>query len=399
MAARSVPSAMTDFDAALAAELAEWRAEGLGRELRPAKAGPGMLGIFAGRELTNFASNDYLGLSRHPAVIDAAARACRDFGAGSCASRLLSGSLEVHHRLEESLAAWKNAEAALVFSSGFAAALGTTPALVGPGDFVVVDRLVHACCVDAARLSGATLRVFAHNDPDSLDRTLRRIRSRSAARVLIVTESVFSMDGDVAPLAAIVGVKDRHGAWLMLDEAHAVGLFGARLSGLAEALGLERRVEVRMGTLSKALGAAGGFIAGSRVLIDLLVNRARTAIFSTAPAPAASAAAISALAVTQSDDGRTRAQRAWANSRRIASALPPPLAPPASVIVPWVVGDEAASMRIASGLARRGVFAPAIRRPTVPRGAARIRFAATAEHTDADITRLAEAIEAAATDA
>lgn len=375
---------MNRFEDTLAEGLRALAAAGLRRELRPAPP--------AGA-LRNFASNDYLGLATHPALVEAAARAARDFGAGSTAARLICGSLPPHHALEAALATWKHKEAALAFGSGYAAALGAIPALAGRGDFVVLDRLAHGCCVDGARLSGATLRVFRHNDAADLDRLLARLRrDHAAARVLVVTESVFSMDGDRAPLAELVEVKDRHAAALLLDEAHAVGVFGPTGSGLAEELGLGSRVEVLMGTLGKAVGAAGGYLAGSRVLVEHLMNHARSFLFSTAPVPAAAAAAGAGVALIQSAEGAARRVRLRDNICALRAALRQPEDPAASAIVPWLVGDAHAAVALAAGLRGRGIFAPAIRYPTVKRGAARLRFAASAAHTAEDYAALAAAM-------
>lgn len=373
---------MTGLDASIAPGLRALDAAGLRRELRPAPGG-----------LRNFASNDYLGLAAHPALVEAAVRAARDFGAGTGAARLICGSLPPHQVLETALAAWKRTESALAFGSGYTTALGVIPALVGRGDFVILDRLAHACCVDGARLSGATLRVFRHNDPDDLERSLARIRrDHAGARLLVVTESLFSMDGDRAPLAELVGVKDRHGAWLMLDEAHAVGVFGARGGGLADEAGLGPRVEIQMGTLGKAVGAAGGYIAGSRVLVDHLVNHARSFLFSTAPVPAAAAAAHAGVELIQSQEGADRRAQLRANIRALRAALRQPVAPAAGAIVPLIVGEASAAVDLAGALRARGIFAPAIRYPTVKRGAARLRFTATAAHTAADFAALAAAM-------
>jgi 8-amino-7-oxononanoate synthase len=386
---------MTTFDEILGRELEGVREAGLLRILRVAGGAPGPRVTINNRNLVNFSSNDYLGLARHPAVTEAAAHAAKDLGGGSAASRLLAGSLPLHHRLEESLAAWKGVEASVLFSSGYSAALGTVPALVGPTDYVVVDRFMHACCIDGARLSRATLRVFHHNDADHLDEVLGRIRaSNSKARILVMTESVFSMDGDLAPLADIVEIKDRHGAWLMLDEAHATGMHGARRSGLAEAQGLTRRIEVHLGTLGKALGSSGGYIAGSATLGDWLVNRARSFIYSTAPAPAASAAALAALSLLQGVEGEARSQRVWENARKAHAILPNEgrHGDPVSAILPWVLGDEERAVDASAEMADNGIFAPAIRFPTVARGAARLRFAVSAAHDAADLYQLATAV-------
>ncbi len=394
---------MTDFDAQLAADLAALRAADLLRELRRVDSPAGTRVALGGRELLNFSSNDYLGLASHPALKAAAVSATGQYGAGAGASRLVCGSLAVHHELEEALAAFKGTEAALTFSTGFAAAQGVITALLGKGDVLIVDKLVHACIVDAAKLSGAKLRVFRHNDLNDLETKLKWAAKQSpsrttrhAPRILIVTESVFSMDGDLAPLLNLVELKERFGAWLMVDEAHATGLFGERRSGLVEEFGLTGRVEIQMATLGKAVGAAGGAICGSRKLIDLLVNRARSFIFSTAPVPAAAAAARAGLEVIQSAEGAARRERLWLLVEELKRVLIGAGLPPSVVrapIVPVVVGAEARAVQLADALRAAGVFVPAIRYPTVARGAARLRFTVSAEHTAEDLAALAAVLE------
>jgi len=400
------------FEETLRQRLEAVRAQGLWRSLKPVDDRSASVLETGRRRLVSFAGNDYLGLSLHPAVMEAGARAVRDWGAGSAASRLISGSLAVHHHLEETLAEFLRTESALGFATGHAAATGVIPALVGPGDVVVVDRLVHACCVDAARLSGAKLRVFRHNDLDDLERILRWASGlpRDASggpRVLVVTEGVFSMDGDSAPLSGLVELKERHGAWLMLDEAHSTGVLGPEGRGLAAELGLGERIEVRMGTLGKALGASGGFIAGSRALIDLLVNRARSFIFSTAPVPAAAAAATAALGLLVTREGdQARARLRWiaaAGARVVTRAFQEPadsVPPEGSVghIRPVIVGDEAVAVALAERLKAGGVWVPAIRHPTVARGEARLRLTFSAAHTEADLDVLEQAFHRASID-
>ena len=390
-----------DFQRDLQERNAAIQAQGLWRRLRRLDSAQGTRVMVGGRSLRNFSSNDYLGLAAHPALRAAVCRAVGDFGAGAGASRLICGALGIHHELEEALAAFKGTEAALVFSSGYAAAAGTVGALLESGDVLVVDKLVHACIVDAARVGGARLRVFAHNDLNELEDILRWTRTRreaapeKPARVLIVTESVFSMDGDLAPLRAMVELKHRYGAWLMVDEAHATGLFGERRSGLVEHLGLGGAVEIQMGTLGKALGAAGGCICGSRALVDFLINRARSFIFSPAPAPAVVAAARAAVGLVQSGEGAQRCERLWAHARRLregisVGALGGSIKP--GPIVPIVLGDEASTMRAAADLFERGFLVPGIRFPTVARGAARLRVTLSADHGDDDLDAFSVAI-------
>ncbi len=393
------------FERFLNQQLADWDRQRLRRRLKVARPVSGMRVATEEGELLVFSSNDYLGLSRHPAVVAAAVRAAEAEGAGAGAARLVCGSTEAHARLESALAAFKGSERALGFSSGYAAALGVLPAVVGPGDCVVLDRLAHACLVDAARLSGARLRVFRHNDLNDLERILRwtdearvrGFRSETAAagggriepgRVLVVTESVFSMDGDRAPLREIVALKTRHDAWLLVDEAHGTGLCGAGRRGVIEELGLEGRVELPMGTLGKALGAAGGFVSGSVSLIDFLVNRARSFVFSTAPPPAVAAAAAAGVELVRGAEGAVRVARLNANLEAMHTGLVEAgwkLAAPVSPIVPLHVGDEGEAVRLSEALREEGLLVPAIRYPTVPRGRARLRVTLSAAHDAEDI--------------
>ncbi|MFT6864540.1 MAG: 8-amino-7-oxononanoate synthase, partial [Akkermansiaceae bacterium] len=246
-------------------ELSRLAEQGLHRSLRPITSPDLPEVTLDGRRVINFSSNDYLGFAQHPKLIEAATKALRNYGTGSTASRLVSGSLDIFHQLEEKIASGKKAEAALTFANGYTTAMGAIPAIVGKGDTVILDKLAHACLIDAARLSGATLRVFPHNDVTKLEKLL----ISGKGRTLIVTESVFSMDGDLCPLRDIVSLKEKHGALLLLDEAHAVGVLGPTGQGLAEELGLQNQVDFQMGTLGKALGSAGGYLAASRVWIDL----------------------------------------------------------------------------------------------------------------------------------
>jgi 8-amino-7-oxononanoate synthase len=363
-------------------ELADLAAAGLLRTLRPLDSPAGPRVTREGRELWNFASNDYLGLAAHPALAEAFIAGIRDFGAGAAASRLVSGSLPPHRQLEETLAAAKQSEAALLFSSGFATATGSLPALAGKHDVLVLDKLCHACLIDGARLSGATLRVFPHNDVAKLDRLLKSIRARHpAARVIVVTESVFSMDGDLCPLREIVETKDRHGALLFLDEAHAFGVLGPAGMGLAAELGLAPRIDFQMGTFSKAAGLAGGYLATSAVWRDLLVNRARSFIYSTAPPPALARAATTALALISSAEGDALRQQLRARIDLLAPGHPSP-------VVPVVLGENETTLAASARLETRGHLVPAIRYPTVPRGTARLRISLSASHPPAAVESL-----------
>jgi 8-amino-7-oxononanoate synthase len=391
---------MNAFDRELSERLAALREQGLYRELRRIDSPQTAHITMNGRPLLNFSSNDYLGLANEPALKEAAMRAVEQYGAGAGASRLISGSLAPHHTLEEQLAAFKGVEAALSFATGYAAGLGAICALMGKGDVIILDKLVHACLVDAARLSGATLRVFAHNELNQLEARLQwaAARSQSAdgasprARTLIITESVFSMDGDQAPLRGVVELKERYGAWLMVDEAHATGLYGAQRRGLVEALGLSGRVELQMGTLGKAIGASGGYICGSRALVELLINRARTFIFSTAPVPAAAAAAEAGVRFIQSVAGEHRRETLWQRVAQVGRHLSVGSVREHGAIIPLIVGDESRSVETAAALRNLGFFIPAIRYPTVARGSARLRLTLTASHSIQDVSQLLDAL-------
>lgn len=368
--------------------------QGLRRSLRIIESWKGPLIRIADRELVNFSSNDYLGLASHPSIAEAMAVAARHWGAGSTASRLICGTSAEHASLEEELAAAKGTEAALVFSTGVAAATGTIPALVGRGDVVILDKLAHACLIDGIHASGAKMRVFPHNDLAKLESHLKWARNtHPKGRVMIVTESVFSMDGDLAPLREIVRLKERHGAILLLDEAHAVGVRGYGARGLAGELGLGDRIEIQMGTLGKALGVSGGYIAGSRVLIDFLINRARSFIFSTAPSPAVAAACREALRIVQSPEGSARRTRLEENIQLLAKEMNLPASP--SAIVPLILGSEARALSEAARLMTSGFYVPSIRYPTVPKNTARLRVTLSAAHSDDQIRKLAAALSPA----
>jgi 8-amino-7-oxononanoate synthase len=347
-------------------------------------------------KMLNFAANDYLGLSHHAALIQAAQEATARCGTGAGASRLVTGTNSAVLALEEELAAWKEKEAALVFSSGYAAALGTIPAVVGKGDTVILDKLAHASLIDAARLSGATVRVFPHNQIGKLDALLKKITATSdRGRILIVTESIFSMDGDAALLRELVELKDRYGAWLLVDEAHATGLYGATGAGLLAELGLSARVEIIMGTLSKALGSVGGYISGSRTLIDWLTNRARSFVFSTALPPGVIAASRAAVKICQSPEGETLRIRLRENISQFHAGLPAIWKSKTlsrSAIQPLICGEAAKALLLAATLREKGFLIPAIRYPTVPRNAARLRITLNAAHSNKDIEALTVAL-------
>ena len=403
---------MNSFTDELNRRLADLRGQNLFRELRRVDSAQGSHIKIGGQSFLNFSSNDYLGLANHPALKAAAIHAVEKFGVGAGASRLICGSLAPFHELEETLAAFKKTEAALTFSTGYAAAVGTITALCGKDDIIILDKLVHASIVDAAKLSGAKLRVFAHNDLDDLEDKLkwanrrdelyesqndeksgtRITRPSEKCRAFVITESIFSMDGDAAPLREIIALKEKYGAWLMVDEAHATGIIGKNGRGLAEELGGGGQIEIQMGTLGKALGASGGYICGSRALIDYLVNRARSFIFSTAPVPAAAAAATAGIRLVQSAEGESLRSQLRQRATEIKSALRAPRSAIAGAIVPIILGDEAKAVAAAAKLREQNIFVPAIRYPTVARGAARLRVTLTAAHSESDVAELVRAL-------
>jgi 8-amino-7-oxononanoate synthase len=345
-----------------------------------------------GRRVILLASNNYLGLAADPRVVEAAAEAARRWGAGSGSARLISGGVRLHDELESRLAAFKGTEAALLFSSGYLANLGTISALVGRGDAIFSDELNHASIIDGARLSGANVHIYRHADPSHLRDLLK---ASTADRSLVVTDAVFSMDGDLAPLAPLAGVCDEHGAILMVDEAHATGVIGPSGRGAVAAAGLAGRVPVVMGTLSKALGSAGGFIAGSSALISLLRNRARSFIFDTAPPAPVAAAALKALEIL--DQEPWRSERAHSLASRLARGLRDAgfdAGDPAAAIVPVRVGKTEAALALSRELLAQGVLIPAIRPPSVAPGTARLRATVMATHTDDQIDTAVRAFAA-----
>lgn len=364
-------------------ELERIRGAGLWRSLRRVEGAVDTWVTVEGRRALLLCSNNYLGLANHPALAEAAARAAHEHGVGAGASRLISGSLPLHAELEARLAALKGTEAALLFPSGYHANIGAITTLVGRDDAVFSDALNHASIIDGCRLSGATVHVYPHRDTTALATALTASRAR---RRLIVTDSIFSMDGDHAPLAEICALAEAHGAMVMVDEAHATGVFGASGAGLVEALGLHGRVTVQMGTLGKALGCAGAFIAAGREIVDLLVNRARSFIYTTALAPPIVAAAGAALdLVAREPERRAYLLTQSAELRRRLAALGLDVPPGDGPILPVIVGDSDAAMRWSSALLERGVFVTAIRPPTVPRGTARLRVTLMATHDAADL--------------
>ena len=389
------------------------RAASLDRHLRELSSAQGSKVEIDGRRFVNFSSNDYLGLANDPRLHKAAIEVINEFGVGAGASRLISGTQSPHVRLERSLAKWKGIEAALSFSSGYAAALGTIPALVTKDDVILLDKLCHASLIDGAKLSGAILRVFPHNNLRKLESLLEWARREHPGKhILIVTESVFSMDGDRAPLRDLVELKKRFDALLMLDEAHSVGVIGTNGRGLAAEENVSGDVDVHMGTLSKALGASGGYICGSRSLIEWLINRTRSFIYSTAPPPAIAAAATATVDFLESPGGEKRRLLLWKRINLLRKLLLSfdvgrptfdvgllsagrqrlTLNEASSAIFPWIVGDEQAALGFAALLKNEGFLVPAIRYPTVAKGSARLRITVTASHDEDQIQALCKAI-------
>lgn len=377
-------------------ELEELRSRSLLRRLREIESTTGPEMSCAGKALLNFASNDYLGLASDPRLREAAKAAIDQYGVGSGASRLICGTLSPHVRLEEKLAEFKRTESALSFTSGYAASVGILGALCRADDVVILDKLAHASLIDGAKLCGAVVRVFPHNHLGKLESHLKWAKEHHPdGRVVVVTESVFSMDGDWAPLAEIVALKERFGAMLLVDEAHAVGVIGDHGRGLAEHLGLASRIDVQMGTLSKAFGCSGGYVCGSRKLTELLINRARSFIYSTAPAPAMAAAAHAAVELLLSPLGEVRRQMLRKNLAQFAEEMPTVFTGDRKVqsaIIPIILGSAERALAAAQSLMEQGFYVPAIRFPTVPKDAARLRVTLSARHREEQISRLCAAL-------
>jgi 8-amino-7-oxononanoate synthase len=404
---------MTDagntWDARIRASLERVVDEGRWRAPREFDA-LGPAGLLEGGPVVSFASNDYLGLSAHPAVVAAAQRALTRWGAGSGASRLVTGSRPIHSELEQSLAAWKGTEAAVCFPTGFAANLGVLSTLGGPGVRILSDELNHASIIDGCRLSRSALAVYRHRDMGHLEELLADdagADSAAAHHTIVVSDSVFSMDGDVAPVDDLLALCQRHDALLILDEAHAVlgpnlptaprrrdtgeVIGGMGSQGRDGMDGLHGGTVVRVGTMSKTLGSLGGFVAASRDIVDLIVNRARSYIFSTAPTPADAAAALAAVGIVRSAEGAALTGRLAVLIDRVTEAgFAPPGHP--SPIIPIVLGSEQAALNASAALLQDGLWVPAIRPPTVPVGTSRLRVTLSAAHTDEDVSRLLDAL-------
>jgi 8-amino-7-oxononanoate synthase len=370
-------------------ELLQLEHEHLRRRLLRVDSAQGPWVTVGGRKVLLMCSNDYLGLASHPKLKEAACAAMEQYGFGSGASRLVSGNSALHEELEERLAAFKGTESAIVFNSGYAANTGIIPAVAGETDAVFSDSLNHASIIDGCRLSRASVHVFRHKDADHLEGLLRK--SDAARRRLIVTDGVFSMDGDIAPLPDLVSLAEKYGAMVMVDDAHAAGVLGKNGRGTAEHFGLLGRVHIQMGTLGKAFGSFGAYAAGDRSLIEYLVNTSRSFLFSTALPPAVCAASIAAIGIVESLPGLM--MTLWKNRSRLVDglkALGISMGLSETPIIPVIIGDNDKALKAAARILDEGLFAPAIRPPTVPVGTARIRTTITAAHDDQDIDRALE---------
>lgn len=381
----------------IAERLAELEELGLSRRLRLVSGPQGPTVLLDGKPVLLLCSNNYLGLADHPRVREAAAEAAMRWGAGAGASRLISGTMTIHRRLEERLASFEHSEACVLFGSGYLANLGVIGALAGRGDLVFSDELNHASIVDGCRLSRAEVVVYRHLDVEHLEWSMRHHGGEGNGRRLIVTDSVFSMDGHLAPLGAIVEIARAHGARVAVDEAHATGTLGPDGRGAIAQAGLEGEIDVLIGTLGKALGSYGAYVCADAEMVRYLINTARSLIFSTALPPPAAAAALAALELLQ--ERPHRVQRLHANARAMRRALAAegfPVPEDDMPIVPLVLGDERDAMRMCQQAIEDGVFAQAIRPPTVPAGTSRLRLAAMASHTAADMVKAASVLADAA---
>lgn len=388
------PAPRQSLDAALSEELERIEQDGLLRRLRRIEGSQGAVVGLEGRETILLCSNNYLGLADDPRVVRAASEACLRFGASAASSRLVSGHMDLHAETEALIAEWKGCEASLLFSTGYQANIGVLTTLAGEGDVILSDALNHASLIDGCRLSRARTVRYHHNDVDHLKSLLAA--HRDARRILVVTESVFSMDGDLAPLCDIADLCEAAGAWLIVDEAHAAGVFGPEGAGLVAELGLTDRVHATIGTLGKALASFGAYVAGSRVLIDTLINRARTLIFTTGLPPSAVAAARAAITICkQEPEGRASLlgrARALGEALRSDGFEVPCVD---SQILPVLIGDARKAVRVAQYLLDQGVYVAAIRPPTVPAGTSRLRLSLMATHTDDQIAFARRALRAA----
>ncbi len=364
----------------------------LWRRLRTVESPPNPTILLNGQSVIQFASNNYLGLANHHKIKQAAIEAIQEYGVGSGASRLISGTQAPHQKLEADLAAFKETEAALTFGSGYNTNIGMIPSLVGPRDLILADRLCHASLIDGCRVSQATLRVFRHNDTEHLKQLLRR-QSRTG-NTLILTEGVFSMDGDLAPLPELARLAKKFEANLLVDDAHGTGVMGPNGRGTIEHFGIDPHDLIQMGTCSKALGTVGGYVAGSRSFVDYLINTSRSFIYTTAPPPSMAAAAQAALQIVQAEPDRRR--RLWQNREQLYHGLKNlgfQLTNTQSPILPIILNDPQRAIDMSEQLLQQGIYVPAIRPPTVPKGTSRLRMTVTSDHTPEHIETVLHAFE------
>ena len=371
-------------------EIKKIEEENLLRELKHGSQETGTVFHFNGHKLINFCSNNYLGLCSHERIKTAAKKAVDSYGVGSGASRLVSGSSLPHLEVENESAIFFEKESAVFFSNGYTAALGTLGAILQPDDIVIIDRLCHASLIDGAKLSGAILRSFPHNNLDKLEKILDATSKANNKdnRILIVTEGIFSMDGDSPDLSKIVSLKKKYNALLLVDEAHSFGICGEIGKGKLSEYNLSEQADFIMATFGKSAGAAGAVTATSKIWRDLIINKARSFIYSTAPMPSQAAAASEGLKIIQEDEGNLRREKLDSNINLLCTKLN--LKRPEGAILPIMVGEESDSMQISNKLFESGIYAPAIRYPTVARGSSRIRITLSADHTDKNITDLAD---------
>ncbi len=383
------------FEKNLKKELQELRKGGLLRTTVCVQPSRNTHVVIAGESYVNLSSNDYLNLSSHPDIVKTAVTALNKYGFGSGASRLLSGTCRPHEELEKKIAQFKGTEAALVFNTGYAANTGVIPALAGTGDIIYSDELNHASIVDGTRLSKADVKVYRHRDVSHLETLLKESRGSRAGKRIVVTDTVFSMDGDIAPLNDIAGLCNRYGAMFMVDDAHGTGVLGKTGRGGHEHFGMNGGPIIQMGTLSKAAGCYGAFIAAEKDVIDLLINRARSFIYSTSLPPAVCAAGVKAIGIIESRSARLR-KKLWKNRKRLYEGIVNlgfDTFNSETPIIPIMAGDRKKALKLAGHLYKHKIYAPAIRPPTVPEGKCRIRFSVTAGHRDEDIDRVLEVLK------
>lgn len=374
----------------LSAQLETWRQAGTYQRLRVLESPCEPVATFDGKKVINLASNNYLGLADHPKLVEAAVEAAKKYGAGSGAVRTISGTMSIHIELEKKIAAFKKVEACVVFQSGFAANAGTVSAVLGPEDHIVSDQLNHASIIDGARLSKAKIHVFPHRDTVAAEKILRGLADKPGHKVLI-TDGVFSMDGDIAPLPRLVEIAETHGAIMMIDDAHSSGVLGRNGCGTVDHFGLHGRVDIQVGTLSKAIGVLGGYVCGSRDLIDFLYARARPFLFSTSHPPSVAASCIAAFDILENEPERI--ERLWDNTRYFKARLSAAgfnTGDSETPITPIMVGDAKKAHEFSRALFDAGLFATGIGFPTVPEGKARIRTIVTATHTREMLDRALE---------